>query len=69
MRPDVANGRVHFFDGGTLSAHHYATFTSLGSISVPTAAGATLLIRFGTDGMAFGGHDAVTFVRSGLIGS
>ena len=68
MRPDVANGRVHFFDSGALEAYHYATFTSLGSISIPSATGATILVRFGTDGLAFGGHDTVTFVRSELIG-
>lgn len=69
MRPDVANGRVHFFAAGTLEAFHYATFTSLGSISIPTATGATLMVRFGGDGLALGGHDTVTFVRSELIGS
>lgn len=69
MRPDVANGRVHFLEGGVMTAYHFATFTSLGSVTVPGTTGLTVLVRFGTDGMAFGGGDTVVFMRSPLVGS
>ena len=68
IRPDTRNGRVHFFSGTTLRTFQYRTGDELGSLPLPEAEGSSALVRFGMDGMAFGGTDRVIFLRSDLIG-
>lgn len=68
VRPDAANGRVHFLAGNELRTMHMLTHAELGSLSVPEATGSTVLVRFGSDGLAFGGGERLVLLRSGLIG-
>ena len=69
VRPDMAKGRVHYYDAGALVTLHGTAYTELGRLDVPEAAGAQAIARFGKDGLAFGGGtDTVVFLRSDLIG-
>ncbi len=68
VRPDVRSGRTHWFSGETLTTVHYSAFTVIGTTSIPAAAGTTVMVRFGADGLALGGGAAVVFVSGPLIG-
>jgi DNA-binding beta-propeller fold protein YncE len=68
IRPDVATSRVHLLNGGTLSTYNWSSLLSIGSASVPDAAGLTTLIRWGTDGLAMGGGARIVIVRGSLVG-
>lgn len=68
VRPDAANGRVHFLVGDELKTMHVLTYAEIGTLGVPEAAGSTVAVRFGDDGLAFGGGDGVVLLRSELIG-
>jgi hypothetical protein len=67
VRPDVANGRVHRLSGNAMTTYHLSTFEVLGSLTIGTG-GASKMVRFGTDGMAFGAGDRLVLIRSPLIG-
>ena len=68
VRPDAANGRVHFFGGGTLHTFQNATLTNIGTLPVPNAGAALKMIRWGPDGLAFRSATQVLLIRSGLVG-
>lgn len=67
MRPDVANARVYFLEDGVLTAYDANSFTALDSFAVEGTDFATVMVRFGEDGMAFGGGEGVVFLRSPLV--
>ena len=64
VEPDATNGRVHFFSGTTLNTMHYTNFTLIGSLTINAASGSGTLIRWGTNGLAFGGGNQVVIIRS-----
>jgi hypothetical protein len=65
---DVATGRVYFFTGELMHTYHSVNTTLIGSISVPAARGATVMVRWGTDGFAFRTPSSVVLIRSPLVG-
>lgn len=67
VRPDAAQGRVHFLSGESISTYHYTSFASLGSFSEPSLGGHTTLIRWGSDGLAVGGGSTIVLLRGGLV--
>lgn len=69
VRPDARNGRVHFLSSGTLRTMHATSFGTIGTASIPSASGATSIVRWGTDGLAFAGGAQLVIVRGSLIGN
>jgi hypothetical protein len=69
VRPDVANGRVHFFAGTTVRTYHYRSFAFIGLAEISGAAGSGTLIRWGNDGLAFRTATQIVFVRGTLVGN
>jgi hypothetical protein len=67
VEPDAKNGRVHFFSGTTLNSMHATEFTPVGVLTISAASGSTALIRWGTDGLAFGGGNQVVIIRSRYV--
>jgi len=68
VRPDVANGRIHYFKSGQLITKDASSFTELGAISVgEPAGGASHMIRYGSNGLVVGGG-SLLFIESELIG-
>lgn len=68
VRPDAALGRVHYLTDGELRTFHYTAFTAVGSAPLTEASGLNTVIRWGTDGLAFGGGGRIVIVRGSLIG-
>jgi hypothetical protein len=68
VRPDAAKGRVHFFENGVLRTYHNVNQNLIGTLSVAPASGATVMIRWGSDGLAFRTASQIILIRSALIG-
>jgi hypothetical protein len=67
VRPDAANGRVHFLNGTNIQTFHYAALTSIGTFSDPSLANHTVLLRWGSDGIAAGGGANIVLLRGSLV--
>lgn len=68
VRPDAANGRVHFLSDTTIRTFHYTALGAIGSFSDPSLGSHTKLIRWGNDGLAAGGGTSIVLLRGALAG-
>jgi IPT/TIG domain-containing protein len=69
VRPDGVNQRAYFYDNGDLVSFSLTSFTELGRLSVPDAAGSRSLVRWGARGLALGGGNLLVIYEGGLVGS
>jgi hypothetical protein len=68
MRPDVANGRIHYFRSSQLITKDATSFTELGALNVAESVGSNQMVRYGSNGLAIGGGESILFIESTLIG-
>jgi hypothetical protein len=76
MTTDIANGKAFFLitsgTSATLRAYDINTFTPIGSVtfSVPgSVSGASRLLRWGTNGLAFRSGSHIIFIETSLVNS
>lgn len=66
--PDARVNRVFFLNGSRIFTDDYSTFVALDTMELPGIRGASNLIRWGTDGLAFRTEKQVYWLRSSMVG-
>lgn len=68
VRPDMAQGRVHYLSSGQLRTYNVGDYSLIGAVADTNFSGHDTLIRWGTNGLALGGGSTIVIVSGSQVG-